>query len=82
MWQAYRDNASWNFQKSENQLQRLHELGVMAMEFANTSALYDKEQKDNMALAVGQWIANWMADSAPADEIVATEDETEEDIVT
>jgi len=65
IWQAYRDNASWNFQKSENQLQRLHELGVMAMEFANTSALYDKEQKDNMALAVGQWIANWMADSAP-----------------
>ena len=79
IWQAYRDNASWNFQKSENQLQRLHELGVMAMEFANTSSLYDKEQKDNMALAVGQWIANWMADSAPADEVI---DEEEEDIVT
>jgi len=79
IWQAYRDNASWNFQKSENQLQRLHELGVMAMEFANTSSLYDKQQKDNMALAVGQWIANWMADSAPADEVI---DEEEEDIVT
>ena len=80
IWQAYRDNASWNFQKSENQLQRLHEVGVMAMEFANTSALYDKEQKDNMALAVGQWIANWMADSAPEPppEVTIPEDDEEE----
>tara|TARA_R100001510_G_scaffold25955_1_gene22808 strand:+ start:1519 stop:3093 length:1575 start_codon:yes stop_codon:yes gene_type:complete len=84
VWQAYRDNASWNFQKSENLLQRNHELGVMAMEFANSLQLYDKEQKDNMALAAGTWIANWIADSSANFETPEEEDTTteEEDTVT
>ena len=77
IWQAYRDNASWNFQKSEKLLQRNHELGVMAMEFANSLQLYDKEQKDNMALAAGTWIANWIADSSANFE--TTDNETEEE---
>ena len=63
IWQKYRDNASWNFQKSESMLQRQHEIGIMAMEFANSKEIYDKEQKDNLALGVGNWIAAWMGAS-------------------
>ena len=61
LWQKYRDNAAWNFQKSESLLQRQHEVGIMAMEFANTNKLYDKKQKDDLAAGVGNWIAAWVA---------------------
>jgi hypothetical protein len=44
-------------------LQRQHEIGIMAMEFANSKEIYDKEQKDNLALGVGNWIAAWMGAS-------------------
>ena len=77
-WQKLRDNASWNFQKSENNLQRQHEIGVMAMEFANTLSLYTKEQKDNLALAVGGWIAQWLADSTPEDVVDEELDDDDE----
>ena len=60
VWQRYRDNASWNFQKGESLLQRQHEVGIMAMEFANSKELYTKQQKDNFAAGVGNWIAQWM----------------------
>ena len=63
LWQKYRDNASWNFQKSESYLQRQHEIGIMAMEFANSKEIYDKQQKDNLAAGVGNWIAAWMGSS-------------------
>jgi|TARA_R110000822_G_scaffold216915_5_gene351430 hypothetical protein len=63
LWQKYRDNASWNFTKSESQLQRQHEIGIMAMEFANSKEIYDDEQKDNLAAGVGNWIAAWMGSS-------------------
>ena len=61
LWQQYRDNAAWNFQKGESQLQRQHEIGIMAMEFANSQKIYDKQQKDNLAAGVGNWIAKWIA---------------------
>ena len=61
LWQKYRDNAAWNFQKSESLLQRQHEVGIMAMEFSNTNQLYDKKQKDDMAAGVGNCIAAWVA---------------------
>jgi len=60
LWQKYRDNAAWNFQKSESQLQRQHEIGVMAMEFANTKELYNKEQEDAIGTGVGNWLATWI----------------------
>ena len=63
LWQKYRDNASWNFQKSESFLQRQHEVGIMGMEFANSQNIYDQKQKDNLATGVGNWIAQWMAGS-------------------
>ena len=59
LWQMYRDNAAWNFQKSESQMQRQHEIGIMAMEFANTNAMYEKQQKDNLAMGIGNWLALW-----------------------
>ena len=63
LWQKYRDNAAWNFQKSESALQRQHEIGVMAMEFANTKELYDKEQKDSIAAGVGNWLGTWIREA-------------------
>ena len=46
LWQKYRDNASWNFQKSESFLQRQHEVGIMGMEFANSQQIYSQKQKE------------------------------------
>ena len=63
LWQQYRDNAAWNFQKGESQLQRQHEIGIMAMEFANSQKIYDQTQKDNLAAGVGNWIAKWIANA-------------------
>ena len=59
LWQTYRDNTSWNFQKAESLLQRQHEVGIMAMEFANTKELYSKKQKDDLAKGIGNWLAVW-----------------------
>lgn len=59
LWQKYRDNAAWNMQKGESYLQRAHEIGIMAMEFSNSNALYDKQQKDQIGFAIGDWIATW-----------------------
>ena len=63
LWQKYRDNAAWNFQKSESALQKQHEIGIMAMEFANTKELYDKEQKDSIAAGVGNWLGTWIREA-------------------
>ena len=57
LWQMYRDNASWNFQKSESALARDHDLGSLAMQYANSEALYDKQQKDALAKGVGNWLS-------------------------
>ena len=66
LWQKYRDNAAWNFQKTESYMQRQHEVGIMAMEFANTKELYNDQQKNDLALGIGNWVATWMAGSNPA----------------
>ena len=62
LWQKYRDNASWNFNKSESQLQRLHELGVMAMEFANSKETYTQTQMDDLSLGLANWLTDWVGD--------------------
>jgi hypothetical protein len=62
LWQKYRDNASWNFSKSESQLQRLHELGVMAMEFANSKETYTQTQMDDLSLGLANWLTDWVGD--------------------
>lgn len=63
LWQQYRDNAAWNFQKSESQMQRQHEVGIMAMEFANSQKIYDQQQQDNLAAGIGNWVATWIANA-------------------
>ena len=67
LWQKYRDNAAWNFQKTESYMQRQHEVGIMAMEFANTKELYSQQQKDNLAMGIGNWIAAWMGSGSSDD---------------
>ena len=57
LWQQYRDNAAWNFQKSENALQRQHDTGLQAMQNAATQAYYNQQQKDAMAAQLGSWLA-------------------------
>jgi len=58
IWQQYRDNASWNFQKGENQLQREHAIGMAALEFANTKELFEMESKEEYAQSIGEFIFN------------------------
>ena len=58
MWQMYRDNASWNFTKSENELQRKHQIGLAALEFSNAMEKYDKQQEDSLAMGIGNFLAN------------------------
>jgi hypothetical protein len=57
LWQQYRDNASWNFQKGENALEREHTTAVNAMQIAAAESAYNKEQKDAMASQLGSWLA-------------------------
>lgn len=59
--QEYRDDAAYNFQKSESYLQKKHEIGMLAMEYANANKLYSKKQKDLVASQIGEWVANWVA---------------------
>jgi hypothetical protein len=58
LWQSYRDTAAWNFQKSENQLQREHAVGMAAMEFANTKELFDMQNKEEFARSIGAFITD------------------------
>ena len=48
MWLMYRDNAAWNFQKSESQLQRHQEIGMQSMNFSNDKTLYNKQMRDDI----------------------------------
>ena len=63
LWQQYRDNASWNFQKSENDAQRQHDLVTMAMQFANSNEMYDQQQKDDLLKGLGSWLTRWASGS-------------------
>ena len=38
----------------------------MAMEFANSESLYNKQQKDNLAAGIGNWLALWYANRGTA----------------
>ena len=57
LWQKYRDNATWNFQKSESELARRHDIATLAMQFANSTEMYDKEQKDQLVAGIGSLLA-------------------------
>jgi len=57
LWQQYRDNASWNFQKGENALEREHTTAINAMQIAAAESAYTQQQKDDMAALLGSWLA-------------------------
>ena len=61
LWQSYRDNAAWNFQKSENALAREHDLARIAFNYANAKDLYSQEQKDELMKGLGNWFMRWAA---------------------
>ena len=63
LWQKMRDNAQFNFTNSESYLQKQHEIGLLAMEFANSQSLYNKKQRDLLALKIGEWVGNWVINS-------------------
>ena len=56
LWQQYRDNASWNFQKSENALERQHTTATNAMQIAAAESAYNQQQKDEMAGTLAKWL--------------------------
>lgn len=58
LWQQYRDNAAWNFQKSENVLQRQHETATIAMQLANQKDILNQQQKNDLAKNLGKWLGN------------------------
>ena len=61
LWQQYRDNASWNFQKGESALQRQHDTATNAMQIAAAESAYSKKQKSEMASSLGSWLARIIA---------------------
>ena len=62
VWQKYRDNATFNFQKIESHLDRDQAVGLMAMEMANNRDLMDQETKMNFIDAIGRFVANLWVD--------------------
>jgi len=46
LWQAYRDQASWNLQISENNLARAHNAAMQAMAIASNESMYDEKFDD------------------------------------
>ena len=54
LWQKYRDEAAWAFQMSSNELNRAHEIGMLAMQSDINADLYDKQFKDKAGMALGE----------------------------
>jgi hypothetical protein len=63
LWQKYRDNASFNFQKTENGLNRKQQLGLMALEFSYNMELLSKQEKDDLIEMIGEFVSGWGDDS-------------------
>lgn len=58
LWQQYRDEAAWAFSMSESELNRAHEIGMLAMQGDINSAAYDKQFKDKVGVALGEAALN------------------------
>ena len=59
LWQKYRDNATFNFQKIENAFGREHAIGLMALEYSYNKQLLDEEQKKGILKSIGSFIRSW-----------------------
>lgn len=58
LWQEYRDDAAWNFQKSESQLARQHDIARIAFNYASAEKLYTQQQKDQILVEFGKWLVS------------------------
>ena len=63
LWQNYRDNASFNFQKTENMLNRKHQTGMAALEFSNNQDLLNQQEKGDLMELLGTWVISWARSS-------------------
>jgi hypothetical protein len=50
LWQAYRDQASWSLQISENNLARAHNAAMQAMAIASNESMYDEKFDDFLVI--------------------------------
>ena len=60
LWQYYRDNATFNFNKIESGMDREHAIGLMALENSYNQELLSKQEKQNLIKAVSRFVTNWM----------------------
>ena len=50
LWQAYRDQASWSLQISENNLARAHNAAMQSMAIASNESMYDEKFDDFLVI--------------------------------
>ena len=59
LWQYYRDNASFNFTKSENIENRKHAVGLLALENSYNRDILNEQEKGDLVELLGSWVINW-----------------------
>jgi len=57
LWQQWRDEASWTNEASQNNLERLHNLAVAALERQTAFDLADQSARDNLFQLLGKFAA-------------------------
>ena len=60
LWQMYRDNATFNFQKIESGIDRQHSTALMGMEIAYNNDVLDQQEKMDWIDAVARFVGNLM----------------------
>lgn len=58
LWQQYRDEVAWAVQMAENQLQRNHQIGLLAMEIESNKDIYEMQSNDQMTQSLGGAVLN------------------------
>jgi len=57
LWQQWRDEASWTNEAAQNNLNRLHNMAVAALERQTAFDIADKESRDNLFSILGSFAA-------------------------
>ena len=60
LWQMYRDNATFNFNKTESGLDREHAVGLMAIENSYNQDLLSQQNKKDLIKAVAKFVTTWV----------------------
>ena len=64
LWQQWRDEASWTNEASQNNLERLHNLAVAALERQTAFDLADQGSRDNLFQLLGKFAAGIFSSGA------------------